>query len=84
MQEKLIAMNILFIIFIMLKTLLKVHVATNSLFYCNSSDCSSKLAVFNNIRFSYLFLLFKQLFQTRIPVDSNDVPLTALTVESAK
>lgn len=71
MQEKLKAMNILFIIFIMLKTLLKVNVATNRLFYCSSSDCSAKLAVLNDIRFSYLFLLFKQLFQTRIPVDSN-------------
>lgn len=43
MQKKLIARNILFIIFILLKTLIKFNIATNSLFFCNSSDCSSKL-----------------------------------------
>lgn len=43
MQKELIAMSIFFIVFIMLKTLIKFTIATNSLFYCNGSDCNSKL-----------------------------------------
>ena len=83
MQKKLIAMNILFIDFIVLKNIDSIQYCDSSLIYCKTSDCSSKLVVVA-FYFRYLFVFCFSSYFKHIPVNSNDVPSTALTVESAK